>query len=97
MVVTIGVNVYLLLKCRKAFSRSRTPAADRAGIQGQQHISFAALRDKATYFEQQVRTDPDIDTVDVVGRRRRWRRAKTRQMFVQLKPKPRSARRRPTK
>ena len=47
-------------------SRTR---ADSFGnfIVGQQHISYQALVEKAKWYEEQVRTDPDVDTVDMVA------------------------------
>jgi multidrug efflux pump len=34
---------------------------------GQQHISYQALVEKAKWYEEQVRTDPDVETVDMVA------------------------------
>ena len=45
-------------------SRSRIPAVCRARSSGEQHISYQALVEKAKWFEEQVRTDPDVETVD---------------------------------
>ena len=42
----------------------RPPAGQRVG---QQHISYQALVEKAKWFEEQVRTDPDVETVDMVA------------------------------
>jgi multidrug efflux pump len=59
-------------------------------IQGQQHISFAALSEKVRWFEAQVRSDPDVDSVDAFagsggggfGRGG----GNSAQLFCQLKP-----------
>jgi multidrug efflux pump len=64
MLLTIGVSVYLYIKIPKGFFPQQDTGRLQGQIQGQQHISFAALADKVRWFEEQVRTDPDVDTVD---------------------------------
>jgi multidrug efflux pump len=64
MLLTIGTSVYLYIKVPKGFFPQQDTGRLQGQIQGQQHISFAALADKVRWFEQQVRTDPDVDTVD---------------------------------
>jgi multidrug efflux pump len=58
-------------------------------IQGQQHISYQSLVDKAKWFEEQVRADPDIDTVGVTAGSNGggWGGSASAQIFVQLKAK----------
>ena len=48
-------------------SRSRIPAGMQGSIQGQQHISYQALVEKAKWFEEQVRNDPAVEMVDMVA------------------------------
>jgi multidrug efflux pump len=56
-------------------------------IQGQQHISFAALSEKVQYFEEQVRTDPAVRSVDAFAGGGGGRGGgNSAQMFVELKP-----------
>jgi multidrug efflux pump len=90
MALTIGTSVYLYIKIPKGFFPQQDTGRLQGQIQGQQHISFAALADKVRYFEQQVRTDPDVDTVDAFagagsggfGRGG----GNSAQLFCQLKP-----------
>jgi len=64
MALTVGVSAYLYIKIPKGFFPQQDTGRLQGQIQGQQHISFAALADKVRWFEEQVRTDPDVDTVD---------------------------------
>jgi multidrug efflux pump len=89
MAMTIGVNVYLYIKVPKGFFPQQDTGRLMGNIQGQQHISFAALSEKVRYFEAQVRSDPDVETVDAFagggggGGRGGGNSA---QLFCQLKP-----------
>jgi len=90
MAVTVGVNVYLYVKIPKGFFPQQDTGRLQGQIQGQQHISFAALSDKVRFFEAQVRSDPDVDSVDAFagagsggGGRGGGNSA---QLFCQLKP-----------
>jgi hydrophobe/amphiphile efflux-1 (HAE1) family protein len=90
MAVTIGTSVYLYIKIPKGFFPQQDTGRLQGSIQGQQHISFAALAEKTRWFEEQVRTDPDVDTVDAFagtgsggfGRGG----GNSAQLFCQLKP-----------
>ncbi len=90
MVLTIGVNVYLYIQIPKGFFPQQDTGRLQGSVQGQQHISFAALSEKARYFEQQVRSDPAVDTIDVSigggGGGRGGGGGNSAQMFLQLKP-----------
>ena len=89
MALTIGTSVYLYIKIPKGFFPQQDTGRLQGQIQGQQHISFAALADKVRYFEQQVRTDPDVDTVDSfagVGSGGGRGGSNSAQLFCQLKP-----------
>jgi multidrug efflux pump len=90
MMLTIGTSVYLYIKIPKGFFPQQDTGRLQGQIQGQQHISFAALSDKVRWFEEQVRTDPDVDSVDAFagtgsggGGRGGGNSA---QLFCQLKP-----------
>jgi multidrug efflux pump len=87
MALTIGVNVYLFTKIPTGFFPQQDTGRLQGNITGQQHISFRALREKAVFFEQQVRNDPDVDTIDVFAGAG-GRGSNSAQMFIQLKPKP---------
>jgi multidrug efflux pump len=89
MAMTIGVNVYLYIKVPKGFFPQQDTGRLMGNIQGQQHISFAALSEKLRFFEAQVRADPDVESVDAFagggggGGRGGGNSA---QLFCQLKP-----------
>ncbi len=87
MALTIGVNIYLFSKVPAGFFPQQDTGRLMGSITGQQHISFRALREKALFFEQQVRSDPDVATIDVFAGSG-GRGSNSAQMFVQLKPKP---------
>ena len=90
MVLTIGVNIYLYIQIPKGFFPQQDTGRLQGSVQGQQHISFAALAEKARYFEQQVRSDPAVDTIDVSigggGGRGGGGGGNSAMMFLQLKP-----------
>jgi multidrug efflux pump len=90
MLITMGVNVYLYVQIPKGFFPQQDTGRLMGQIQGQQHISFAALSEKVRWFEAQVRSDPDVDSVDAFagsggggfGRGG----GNSAQLFCQLKP-----------
>ena len=91
MAVTMGVNVYLYVKIPKGFFPQQDTGRLQGQIQGQQHISFAALSEKVRWFEAQVRSDPDVDSVDTSiggggGGGGFTRGGNSAQIFCQLKP-----------
>ncbi len=56
-------------------------------IVGEQHISYQALVEKAKWFEEQVRTDPDVETVTMIaGTSGGGSGGNSAQINVQLKP-----------
>ncbi|HEY2153325.1 MAG TPA: efflux RND transporter permease subunit, partial [Vicinamibacterales bacterium] len=65
--LTMGVNVYLYAKVPKGFFPQQDTGRLQGAIVGEQHISYQALVDKARWFEEQVRTDPDVETVTMVA------------------------------
>jgi multidrug efflux pump len=67
MILTMGVTVYLYVKVPKGFFPQQDTGRLSGNIVGQQHISYQALVTKARWFEEQVRTDPDVRTVDMVA------------------------------
>jgi multidrug efflux pump len=67
MVLTMGVSVYLYIKVPKGFFPQQDTGRLYGNIMGQQHISYQSLVEKAKWFEEQVRTDPDVETVDMVA------------------------------
>ena len=65
--LTMGVNVYLYDKVPKGFFPQQDTGRLGGAIVGEQHISYQALVDKAKWFEEQVRKDPDVETVTMVA------------------------------
>jgi len=87
MAVTIGTSVYLYIKIPKGFFPQQDTGRLSGIIEGQQHISYQALVEKARWFEQQVRSDPDVDTVDMVaGTSGGGSGGNQAQVWLQLKP-----------
>jgi multidrug efflux pump len=66
LVLTVAANVYLYVKVPKGFFPQQDTGRLQGNIVGEQHISYQALVDKARWFEQQVRSDPDVETVTMV-------------------------------
>src|SRR5580704_10515461 len=63
VLLTMGVNVYLYVKVPKGFFPQQDTGRLGGAIVGQQHISYQSLVEKAKWFEEQVRRDPDVETV----------------------------------
>jgi multidrug efflux pump len=87
MLITVGASVYLYVKIPKGFFPQQDTGRLSGTILGQQHISYQSLVQKAEWFEQQVRADPDVDTVDMVaGTSGGGAGGNTAQIWMQLKP-----------
>ncbi len=87
MALTIGVSVYLYVKIPKGFFPQQDTGRLQGTILGQQHISYQSLVQKAEWFEQQCRADPDVDTVDMVaGTSGGGAGGNQAQIWMQLKP-----------
>ena len=67
MLVTMGTSVYLYAKIPNGFFPQQESGRLYGNIVGQQHISYQALVEKAKWYEEQVRTDPDVETVTMVA------------------------------
>jgi multidrug efflux pump len=67
ILVTVGISGYLYVKVPKGFFPQQDTGRLQGIVIGQQHISYQALVEKAKWFEQIVRADPDVDTVDMVA------------------------------
>src|ERR1700733_14539773 len=65
--LTMGVNVYLYAKIPKGFFPQQDTGRLNGNVVGEQHISYQALVDKTKWFAEQVRTDPDVETVTMVA------------------------------
>jgi multidrug efflux pump len=88
ILMTVGVTGYLYVKIPKGFFPQQDTGRLQGQVQGQQHISYQALVEKAKWFEEQVRSDPDVDTVGITagGNGGGYGGASSAQIFVQLKP-----------
>jgi len=88
LLLTVGINVYLYVKVPKGFFPQQDTGRLQGNVVGQQHISYQALLEKAKWFEEQVRKDPDVDTVTMVvgSSGGGWGGANQAQINVQLKP-----------
>ena len=67
LLLTLGVNVYLYDKIPKGFFPQQDTGRLQGNVQGEQHISYQALVDKAKWFEEKIRVDPDVETVTMVA------------------------------
>jgi len=65
LVLTMGVTVFLYIKVPKGFFPQQDTGRLMGAIVGEQHISYSALAEKTKWFEEQVRNDPDVQTVTV--------------------------------
>ena len=67
LMITMGVTVYLYIRVPKGFFPQQDTGRLNGAIVGEQHISYQALVEKAKWFEEQVRKDPDVETVTMVA------------------------------
>jgi multidrug efflux pump len=67
VVLTMAITVFLYIKVPKGFFPQQDTGRLFANVVGEQHISYQALVQKARWFEEQVRTDPDVETVTMVA------------------------------
>jgi multidrug efflux pump len=86
MLLTIGVSGYLYVKIPKGFFPQQDTGRLYGQVQGQQHISYQALVEKAKWYEAQVRADPAVDTVGITAGGNGGG-STSAQIFVQLKEK----------
>ena len=88
LLLTVGINIYLYVRVPKGFFPQQDTGRLQGNVVGQQHISYQSLLEKAKWFEEQVRKDPDVDTVTMVvgSSGGGWGGANQAQINVQLKP-----------
>jgi len=67
VLITLGINVYLYIKVPKGFFPQQDTGRLFGFVVGEQHISYQSLVEKAKWFEEQVRVDPDVETVTMVA------------------------------
>jgi multidrug efflux pump len=87
LLLTVGINVYLYVKVPKGFFPQQDTGRLQGNIVGEQHISYQSLVEKAKWFEEQVRFDPDVEAVTMVaGTSGGGNGGNNTQINVQLKP-----------
>jgi multidrug efflux pump len=88
LALTVAANVYLYVRVPKGFFPQQDTGRLQGNIVGEQHISYQSLVDKARWFEEQVRSDPDVETVTMVvgSSGGSYGGANTANINVQLKP-----------
>jgi len=87
VLLTIAANVYLYARVPKGFFPQQDTGRLNGNVVGEQHISYQSLVDKAKWCEEQVRTDPDVETVTMVaGTSGGGFGGNSANMNVQLKP-----------
>ncbi|MGA2722303.1 MAG: efflux RND transporter permease subunit [Bryobacteraceae bacterium] len=86
--LTVGISVYLYDKIPKGFFPQQDTGRLQGAVMGEQHISYQALVEKARWFEEKVRMDPDVETVTMVAGASGggFGGANMAQINVQLKP-----------
>ena len=87
LMLTVGINVYLYVKVPKGFFPQQDTGRLQGNVVGQQHISYQSLVEKAKWFEEQIRVDPDVQTVTMVaGTSGGYSGGNSANVNVQLKP-----------
>jgi multidrug efflux pump len=67
MLLTIAVTVDLYIRIPKGFFPQQDTGRLQGNIVGQQHISYQSLVEKAKWYEEEVRTDPAVLTVNMTA------------------------------
>jgi multidrug efflux pump len=83
LTATIGLNVWLYTYIPKGFLPRQDTGLLIGGIQGDQSVSFQAMRGKITELVDIVRADPAVENVSAVTGGSQRNRA---QVFISLKP-----------
>ncbi len=85
LLATVGLNVYLYVVVPKTFFPQQDTGRIGGNIQGDQSISFEAMRAKLVEFMRIVRADPAVDTlVGFTG----GGQSNSGRMFMMLKARP---------
>jgi multidrug efflux pump len=86
LLLTIGVNVYLLIIVPKRFFPQQDTGRIIGGIQGVQDTSFQAMRQRITRFVDIVRADPAVANVMAFTGSGAGTTTNTGRVFMALKP-----------
>ncbi len=86
LLITIGVNVYLLVIVPKGFFPQQDTGRLAGGIQGAQDSSFTAMRQRMARFVDIVKADPAVANVVAFTGSGGGTTTNTGRMFIALKP-----------
>jgi multidrug efflux pump len=86
LLITIGVNVYLLVIVPKGFFPQQDTGRLAGGIQGAQDASFTAMRQRMARFVDIVKSDPAVANVVAFTGSGGGTTTNTGRMFISLKP-----------
>jgi multidrug efflux pump len=86
LLITIGVNIYLLVIVPKGFFPQQDTGRVNGGIQGAQDSSFNAMRQRMTRFVDIVKADPAVASVVAFTGGGGGTTTNTGRMFISLKP-----------
>src|SRR5581483_11477688 len=84
LLITIGINAYLLIVVPKGFFPQQDTGRLAGGIQGAQDASYQSMRQKLAQFVDIVKNDPAVDSV--IAFTGGGGATNTGRMFVSLKP-----------
>ncbi|HET6976398.1 MAG TPA: multidrug efflux RND transporter permease subunit [Pyrinomonadaceae bacterium] len=86
LLITIGVNVYLLVIVPKGFFPQQDTGRLAGGIQGAQDSSFTAMRQRMARFVDIIKADPAVANVVAFTGSGGGTTTNTGRMFIALKP-----------
>ena len=86
LLITIGVNAYLLVIVPKGFFPQQDTGRLAGGIQGAQDSSFAAMKQRMVRFVDIVKSDPAVANVVAFTGSGGGTTTNTGRMFISLKP-----------
>jgi multidrug efflux pump len=86
LLITIGVNGYLLVIVPKGFFPQQDTGRLGGGIQGEQDSSFTAMKQRMTRFVDIVKADPAVANVVAFTGSGGGTTTNTGRMFISLKP-----------
>ena len=86
LLITIGVNVYLLVIVPKGFFPQQDTGRLAGGIQGAQDSSFVAMRQRMARFVDIIKADPGVANVVAFTGSGGGTTTNTGRMFIALKP-----------
>ena len=86
LLITIGVNIYLLVIVPKGFFPQQDTGRLAGGIQGSQDSSFTAMRQRMARFVDIIKADPGVANVVAFTGSGGGTTTNTGRMFIALKP-----------